>query len=221
MSGKRSLNQTRQRYNEKIEKARIEYLDSSGKKIARGFKESEEYKKLLKSKRRAEQRIVKALTRDISSKIDKQRDAKGAAIELIDKSEIAQDRIKNVFFPANNIIFHRALSYGGSEVRQVEQLYLDAEGQGKRVIVTMKFPNGKSYNAYSLTSFHILVQRLYNDLLELQSEQDSYPGIDITTYEDKSGNFYIYIAESGLEIPISQKRNTSKKLKSTLNSKPK
>lgn len=221
MSGKRSLNQTRQRYNEKIEKARIEYLDSSGKKIARGFKETEEYKKLLKSKKRAEQRIVKELTKSAVLRIDKERESKGAAIELIDKSKIAQDGIKNVFFPANNIIFHRGLSYGGSEVRQVEQLYLDAEGQGKKVVVTMKFPSGKSYNAYSLTSFHILVQRLYNDLLELQSEQDSYPGIDITTYEDKSGNFYIYIAESGMEIPISQKRNTSKKLKSTLNSKPK
>lgn len=106
------------KYNRLIEEAKEAFLERTGKKIARGFKETKEYKDLSRRKKRA---LYRQQYRKRKKAFPKQ------------APDIPETPPPNMAIYAQMEPHHLVLSYGGSHTRLIEQAFKDQERAGRTV----------------------------------------------------------------------------------------
>lgn len=183
MAKKLTLNQLRQKYNILEEKARENYLNETGLKIARGFKDTDEYKDIQRRKNWAVRRKKRIESKAKAVEIFKS-EPDGAPMESDELTEVQKEAgVKGLTWIAENELFYNALSYGGKNLKVIQDTYNDLTGQGKEVtVVVFSYPSDVPVSTTTETSFLLEIEKLYASLMDAEEKEEKYPTVDIINY---------------------------------------
>jgi len=178
-----SVRKLQQKYNLKIDSARESYKKEKGLSIARGFKQTNEYKKLQKAKDSAIKRKVKQINKGVSSTLFDAYDKSNQkpTKEVREKVAKQQGVTSPTDWIADHEIFYSVLSYGG-KVKLIQTAKEKMENQGKEVTVTVFYPNGSSVTSSNEAQFLLNIERLYIALMGEEDKTGKYPLIDILSF---------------------------------------
>ena len=179
-----SVRKVQQKYNILEKEARELYKKNNNLKIARGFKDTDEYKKIEKSKKRAINRKVKSISKQVVLIQTKQSDLSGVKPDLSKRKNIAvqAQTIPVVNWIAWHEIFYTVLSYGG-KIKLLQSEKERLEKIGKEVTVIIYFVDGSQVATTVDATFLLNIERLYIELMDLESQTDTYPLVDIGVFD--------------------------------------
>lgn len=178
-----SLKEVQQRYNTKLELAKEKFKSEKNLTVARGFKDSPEFKKISTSKKNAVKRKIKQINTGVSTALFNNYNQTNQKPTTSNRAKLAKQSgiTSPVFWIADHEIFYLVLSYGG-KVKLVQSEKEKLENQGKEVTVTVFYPNGSSVTTTNEAVFLHNIETLYTQLVELEDKTSKYPLVDILSF---------------------------------------
>lgn len=173
-------------YNQQEEEARIKYLERTGKKIARGFKDTEEYKRINTNRK---QFLYRYERRKVVNEL---------------KEKKRNDNWLKSTTIADKEIFHLVLGYNDKVSRAVRNAFKIIKKQGaaigRRAVVDITFPepeNNPETRVYeSEVKVDIALVKMYQMGLQRQKDHGSDSLlITATQTEGKEGFYFIIVGE--------------------------
>ena len=190
MSQKKQIRAIEKRYDEQLDFLKQNYLKDTGLKIARGFKDTEEYKKNRRNKKQAVYRFVNK-DRLAERRRQKKKDLEELTekLEKVDKDKgrglkgIFQDDLENIEYHAINEPFHTVLSYGNTaDTAAVLFFKLNKRILGDKVFAVVDGTEvGHKKNSYtSLYFYQNAIRDLFQHCSSIQAK--------------KRGSNYVYVS---------------------------
>ena len=179
-----SVRKVQQKYNLKLNNAKESYKKEKGLTTARGFKKTDEYKKLQKAKDNAIKRKVKQINKGVSSALFDVSDKNNQKPTKEQREKVAKQQ--GVTSPTDWIAYHEifylVLSYGGTYLRLVETARQKMIDQGKKVVSTVFFVDKSSISTENDAVFLNAIEKLFNELAAEEERTGKYPLVDIISF---------------------------------------
>lgn len=178
------------RYVPKFERAKEDFKNRTGKLIARGFKDSPEYKRIERNERRAISRHERKVFTAAADEIDN--------LDRVDELPAIEetDSVKNIEAIDQESSFYNVLSYGGKTDKLAAQMF-DLNKQNNDFSAILDFrKDGLGMSVHKdRASFDFKMKWIYSRLLNKQKTQKmgSMGSTVSTTIGDYNGNTTLII----------------------------